>query len=230
MLCSVPELSAGASGPLERSGVNQTAARHALHSRHAGTLQSWGEKSPERKQPVHATQPVQAPRSHARAARKPDAQDAALRRGGEGPQAEAGAQGGGRKAARVPCPRGQRLVEPPHRRRLRRHLLERDRAVPLPPDQAGLRVQHPGAGRMGHAVPAAHDGRHVVRGGRAGGTLLDGLHRGHAAAVPRQLRGAHLSGLRPRRDADLSGLPGQPRHHVRAHAARGMAVVPVPRI
>ncbi len=51
--------------------------------------------------------------------------------------------------------------------------------------------------------------------------LLDGLRYGHAAALHRQLRRAHLPGVRPRREALVLRLPGKPRGHVRRDARGG---------
>ena len=119
--------------------------------------------------------------------------------------------------AGVPAPRGRPLVGPPHRRRVFRLALQPDRALRRARLAARLRDELHRHGRLGRALPHPHHrGVAPCRRG-AGRHVLHGVRDREPAHLHRQLRRAHLPGVRHRRDRVVSGLPDPPRPGMRAH-------------
>ena len=104
--------------------------------------------------------------------------------------------------------------------RLRRLPERAGSRVRIPQHRARLPMEHRRHRRLGDGVPPAHRRRDPTRRRRAGGHVLHGVRRGHAAHDRRRLRRAQLPGLRHRRGELVRLLPGQPMDHRCARAAR----------
>ena len=117
------------------------------------------------------------------------------------------------------------MVDTTDRRRLRRRPCRAGSRVRQRGDRTRLPVEHRGHRRMGHGLPGADRRGNPARRHQTGGHVLHGVRRGNPLDVPLELRRAHLSGIRYRREVLVRLISGATLAHLPAGACGGPVVL-----